>query len=224
MPICRQFAGHPSVDQNQIIAEGFEIDVLVTGLTSGRLLNIDIVVTEPTAATYVLPAAVTALATAKTAHKGKLEHYRVNKENPVVKPSEGDLQPWSIEATTGSIGRDLQSYLYNAALEAACATNSTILDTATEQELKRVRDAAAATCACWTRLLTLVTVRASARWLAEALRRCRQRSRTDGDAATLPIGELARRRAAPALYDDVSTSLAARSHYSMTLPRHAGGF
>jgi hypothetical protein len=69
------------VDQNQIIAEGFrEIDVLVAGLTSGRLLNIDIVVTEPTAATYVLPAAAaSALATAASAHKGKLDHYRVNK-------------------------------------------------------------------------------------------------------------------------------------------------
>ena len=224
VPICKQFAGHPSVDQNQIIAEGFEIDVLVAGLTSGRLLNIDIVVTEPTAATYVLPAAASALATAASAHKGKLDHYRVNKKDPVVKPSEGDFQPWSIEATTGGIGRDLQGYLYNAALEAAYAANSTIPDTATEQELKRVRAAAAASCTSWTRLLTLVTVRASARWLAESLRRCRQRSRTDGDVASLPVGELARRRAAPALYDDISTSLAARSHYSMTLPRHAGGF
>ena len=213
------------MDQNQIIAEGFEIDVLVAGLTSGRLLNIDIVVTEPTAATYMLPAAASALATAASAHKGKLDHYRrFNKKDPVVKPSEGDLQPWSIEATTGSIGRDLQGYLYNAALEAAYAANSTIPDTATEQELKRVRAAAAASCTSWTRLLTLVTVRASARWLAESLRRCRQRSRTDGDVASLPVGELARRRAAPALYDDISTSLAARSHYSMTLPRHAGGF
>ena len=122
------------------------------------------------------------------------------------------------------VGRDLQTYLYDAALGAACAAYSIIPDTATTQELERVRTAAAATYASWTRLLTLVTVRASARWLANALRRCRQRSRTDGDVATLPAGELARRRAAPALYDDMSTSLAARSHYSMTLPRHAGGF
>jgi hypothetical protein len=224
VPICRQFAGGPKVDQNQIIADGYEIDVLVAGLTSGKVLNIDIVVTEPTAATYVLAAAAKALATATTAHKGKLHTYRVGTADPVVKPSEGDLQPWSIEATTGCLSRELHSYLHNAALEAACAAHSTTLNTATDQELKRVRAAAASSYASWTRLLSLVTVRASARWLAEALRRCRLRSRTDADVATLPVGELARRRAAPALFDDISTSLASRSHYSMTLPRHAGGF
>ena len=97
---------------------------------------------------------------------------------------------------------------------------------AAASELDTNSAAAGALYASWTRLLTLVTVRASAAWLAATLRRCAAHTRATDPAASAPLPprETARRAAAPVLLADVPHSAAARDYYTTSIPHHACGF
>ena len=59
---------------------------------------------------------------------------------------------------------------------------------------------------------------------ARALRRSCVRTRDQDDAPHLSPREFARRAAAPTLLEDTPFSAAARSYYTMCLPRYAGSF
>jgi len=225
VPIASQFAGRPAVCQNVLgcPGPGYEMDVVVDGIPNSPPISIDIVVSEPTAASHVRAAAAASGASSAASIRHKETHYRVNSVPPPFPPGVATFLPWAVEGP-GHIDDTVRTFLRRAADERAAFDSPYAGAAPTDAELARSKAAAGALYASWIRLLTLVTVRASSEWLARTLRRCIVRTRNDDAAALLPPRESARRAAAPALFADLPSSAAARCYYAASLPRHAGNF
>ena len=204
---------------------GYEMDVVVDGVPNSPIISIDLVVSEPTAASYVLAAATSSGAASRAAVRSKNRHYKVDAVPPPFPAGEAVFVPFSLEGP-GHIDSSVREFLLTAARARVNYDSPPNAAAAAASELTSNSAAAGALYASWTRLLlTLVTVRASAAWLAATLRRCAAHPRTSDPAssAPLPPRETARRAAAPVvLLADVPHSAAARDyvlHYEHPAPR-----
>ena len=227
VPIVSQFSGRPAISQNVTgnPGPGYEMDVVVDGVPNSPLISIDLVVSEPTAASHVLAAAAGSGAASKAAIRNKNRHYRVDTVPSPFPTGEAVFVPFSLEGP-GHIDSSVRKFLLNAARARVNYDSPPNAAAAAASELDANNTAAGALYASWTRLLTLVTVRASAAWLAATLRRCAAHTRATDPAssAPLPPRETARRAAAPVLLADVPHSAAARDYYTTSIPHHACGF
>ena len=227
VPIVSQFSGRPAISQNVTgnPGPGYEMDVVVDGVPNSPLISIDLVVSEPTAASHVLAAAVGSGATSKAAIQNKNRHYRVDTVPSPFPTGEAVFVPFSLEGP-GHIDSSVRKFLLNAARARVNYDSPPNAAAAAASELDTNSAAAGALYASWTRLLTLVTVRASAAWLAATLRRCAAHTRATDPAASAPLPprETARRAAAPVLLADMPHSAAARDYYTTSIPHHACGF
>ena len=163
MPIVSQFAGRPAISQNVQgnPGHGYEMDVVVDGVPNSPLISIDLVVSEPTAASHVLVAANGSGAASGAAVRSKNRHYKVDAVPPPFPAGEAVFVPFSLEGP-GHIDSSVREFLLNAARARVNYDSPPNAAAAAASELTSNSAAAGALYASWTRRLTLVTVRANA--------------------------------------------------------------